>query len=47
MLDADPSEPEIWESGGGLPGGGRIVSVTEDPEQLVSQLEALAPRESV
>ncbi|WP_437977956.1 CHAT domain-containing protein [Sorangium sp. So ce295] len=37
--DADASEPEIWEAGCGLPGGGRIASVVEDPE-LVTQLEA-------
>ncbi|WP_437721675.1 CHAT domain-containing protein [Sorangium sp. So ce861] len=42
--DADPSEPEIWESGCGLPGGGRIASVIEDPE-LVPQLEAFTPEE--
>ncbi|WP_437758969.1 CHAT domain-containing protein [Sorangium sp. So ce1389] len=42
--DADPSEPEIWEGGCGLPGGGRIASVIEDPE-LVPQLEAFIPEE--
>lgn len=46
MPDADPCEPEIWEAGGGLPGGGRIVSVTEDPAQLAAQLDALAPQEA-
>lgn len=38
--DADASEPEIWEGGCGLPGGGRIASVIEDPE-LIPQLDAL------
>ena len=42
--DADASEPEIWEAGCGLPGGGRIASVIEDPE-LVPQLEAFTPDE--
>jgi hypothetical protein len=41
---ADPSEPEIWEAGCGLPGGGRIASVIEEPE-LVPELEALTPEE--
>jgi hypothetical protein len=43
--DADPSEPEIWEGGGGLPGGGRIASVLEDPAQLAAQLAAFSPQE--
>ncbi|WP_437525300.1 CHAT domain-containing protein [Sorangium sp. So ce726] len=42
--DADPSEPEIWEGGCGLPGGGRIASVIED-SALVPQLEAFTPDE--
>ncbi|AUX46796.1 uncharacterized protein SOCE26_083050 [Sorangium cellulosum] len=42
--DADRGEPEIWETGCGLPGGGRIASVIEDPE-LVAQLEAFSPDE--
>ncbi|AUX36287.1 MULTISPECIES: CHAT domain-containing protein [Sorangium] len=42
--DTDPSEPEIWEGGCGLPGGGRIASVIEDPE-LVPQLDAFSPDE--
>jgi hypothetical protein len=37
---ADPHEDEIWESGGGLPGGGRIVAITEDAQQLAPQLDA-------
>ncbi|WP_437672936.1 CHAT domain-containing protein [Sorangium sp. So ce131] len=42
--DADRGEPEIWETGCGLPGGGRIASVIEDPE-LVPQLDAFVPDE--
>lgn len=37
---ADPHESEIWESGGGLPGNGRIVAIMEDIPQLATQLEA-------
>ncbi len=36
---ADPHESEIWESGGGLPGNGRIVAIMEDIPQLATQLE--------
>lgn len=36
----DPSEPEIWESGGGLPGPGRIASILEDPADLAPLLSA-------
>lgn len=43
--DADPSEPEIWEAGGGLPGGGRIAPIAEDPVSLASQLEDLTPEQ--
>jgi hypothetical protein len=42
--DVDASEPEIWEAGCGLPGGGRIASVIEEPA-LVPQLEAFTPDE--
>jgi hypothetical protein len=38
---ADGGEAEIWESGGGLPGTGRIAAITEDPEQLAPLLDAL------
>jgi hypothetical protein len=38
---ADPSEPEIWEAGGGLPGTGRIAAVVEDPRELAAMLDAL------
>lgn len=37
---ADPSEAEIWENGGGLPGAGRIAPIVEDPALLVPLLEA-------
>jgi hypothetical protein len=40
---ADPSEAEIWDSGGGLPGTGRIAAITEDSAQLAAMLEAAAP----
>jgi hypothetical protein len=30
----DPSEPEIWDSGGGLPGMARIAVLLEDPASL-------------
>lgn len=39
---ADPSEAEIWDSGGGLPGTGRIAPIIEDPAQLAPRLEAFA-----
>jgi hypothetical protein len=35
----DAREPEIWDSGGGLPGTGRIASIVEDPAQLGPLLE--------
>jgi hypothetical protein len=43
--DADPSEPEIWETGGGLPGNGRVASLLEDLSALASKLEAFEPAE--
>jgi hypothetical protein len=39
-LEVDPCEPDIWDSGGGLPGTGRIASIREDPAQLAPLLEA-------
>jgi hypothetical protein len=39
----DPSEPEIWDSGGGLPGTGRIAPIIEELDQLASLLEELEP----
>jgi CHAT domain len=39
----DPREPEIWDSGGGLPGTGRIASIVEDPGQLAPILDAYEP----
>lgn len=41
--NADPTEAEIWDSGGGLPGTGRIAPITEDPEQLAQVLESYEP----
>jgi hypothetical protein len=37
--DVNPNEPEIWESGGGLPGTGRIAPIIEDPEQFAPLLD--------
>jgi hypothetical protein len=39
LRSADPSEPEIWDSGGGLPGTSRVAAIIEDPEQLAEELE--------
>ena len=36
---ADPSESEIWDSGGGLPGTSRVAAIVEDPVQLAEELE--------
>jgi hypothetical protein len=38
----DATEPEIWESGGGLPGMARIAVITEDPGQLAPLLLDMA-----
>jgi hypothetical protein len=43
---ADISEPEIWDSGGGLPGTGRIASMIEDPTELAALLDAHAATEA-
>jgi hypothetical protein len=43
---ADATEPEIWESGGGLPGTGRIGSINEDPAQLAGLLDTVATVEA-
>jgi hypothetical protein len=40
---SDGGEAEIWESGGGLPGTGRIAAITEDPAQLAPLLDGLDP----
>jgi hypothetical protein len=39
----DPNEPDFWDSGGGLPGTGRIAPITEDPAQLAPLLDAFVP----
>jgi len=39
----DPTEPEIWESGGGLPGTGRIAAIIEDPTELAGLIETFEP----
>lgn len=38
----DPSEPEIWDTGGGLPGTSRIAAIVEEPNDLAQELERLA-----
>lgn len=37
------TEPEIWESGGGLPGTSRIAPVIENLEQLASLIDEFTP----
>lgn len=38
----DPSEPEIWDTGGGLPGTSRIAAIVEDAGELARELESFA-----
>lgn len=38
----DPSEPEIWDSGGGLPGMSRVAAIIEEPADLATELEGFA-----
>lgn len=40
--DGDPAEQDIWQSGRGLRGAGRIAAVVEDPNTLARALEALS-----
>lgn len=49
LLDAstEDAELEIWDSGGGLPGTGRIAPLREDAEALAALLAALPGREAV
>lgn len=42
--NTDPSEPEIWDTGGGLPGTSRIAAIIEDPTELAQALEGISPR---
>jgi len=37
---ADPTEPEIWDTGGGLPGTSRVAAIIDDPVELARELEA-------
>jgi hypothetical protein len=37
------TEPEIWESGGGLPGTSRIAPIVEDPVQLAAIIDEFTP----
>jgi len=39
---ADPSEPEIWDTGGGLPGTSRIAAIVEDPNELAQELGGMS-----
>lgn len=41
--NTDPSEPEIWDTGGGLPGTSRIAAIIEDPVDLARALEGISP----
>jgi hypothetical protein len=41
-LNIDPSEPEIWDTGGGLPGTSRIAAIVEDPRELALELDSLS-----
>jgi hypothetical protein len=44
---ADASEPEIWDSGGGLPGAAHMAVILEDPVQLAPLLlDAAAAQEA-
>lgn len=38
----DPREPEIWDTGGGLPGTSRIAAIVEDANDLAQGLEGVA-----
>lgn len=38
--NVDPSEPEIWDTGGGLPGTSRIAAIIEDPSELAQEIES-------
>jgi CHAT domain len=40
---ADPREPAMWNSGGGLPGSSSIAAVQEDAAALASLLDAYTP----
>jgi hypothetical protein len=37
---SDPREPEIWSSGGGLPGAGRVTAIVHDPVTLAPLVDA-------
>ncbi len=41
--NADATEPEIWESGGGLPGTGRIAAIIDEPVELAGLIETFEP----
>jgi hypothetical protein len=39
----DLTEPEIWESGGGLPGTGRIAAIIEEHIELAGVIQDFEP----
>jgi len=39
---SDPSEPEIWDSGGGLPGTSRVAAIVEESAELARELAGYA-----
>jgi hypothetical protein len=41
--NSDATEPEIWDSGGGLPGTGRIAAIIEDSVELAALIERFEP----
>ncbi len=43
----DPTEPEVWDSDGGLPGMGRVAAVMADPSELALGLEGLTASEGL
>jgi hypothetical protein len=42
MIDHEDTEPELWEKGEGLPGGGGVGVINATYEDLAAPLEALA-----
>lgn len=41
--NTDATEPEIWDSGGGLPGTGRIAAIIEDSVELATLIQDFEP----
>jgi hypothetical protein len=40
--NVDPAEPEIWDTGGGLPGTSRIAAIIEEQDDLAKELDSFA-----